>query len=113
VEMAEASRVVIEISASAVPVFDGALETAGKGMITPLGKTNASTFGRSVEKTSSILQERLDCLFDPQTSGGLLVAIGKENADAYLEALRESGLPCGWTIGRVLEKGGGKIVLRP
>ena len=52
--------------------------------------------------------EMEEILFDPQTSGGLLVSMAKEDVAACLDDLKKLGLPCG-IVGEVLEKRARKI----
>jgi selenide,water dikinase len=53
----------------------------------------------------------LDILFDPQTSGGLLIAVPQERGGKLLAGLRRSGITDPRVIGRVRGKGTGKIIV--
>lgn len=85
-EMAKASGVTIAITGSAVPVLPGALDAIARGYLTGGGRTNRLFVGDDVDlgKTDEPLQ---NLLFDPQTSGGLLVSLPAAEADAYVRAL--------------------------
>lgn len=76
------------IEAGAVPVFSEALRHADEFLLTAAGQRNRNHTGPFVrfENVSFSMEE---VLFDPQTSGGLLVALPMEDAGALLAALRE------------------------
>jgi selenide,water dikinase len=103
-EMAAGSGVTIEISASAVPVLEGAVELAdsdqGKN-IPGGGRNNASHFGPGVKVDAGVSPSVLNVLFDPQTSGGLLVSVSADAASNVFKALSDAGVPQ-THIGRVL-----------
>ncbi|MGD0136473.1 MAG: selenide, water dikinase SelD [Bryobacteraceae bacterium] len=94
-EMALASKVTIEIDPRAVRFLPGAVEYARQGAI-PGGLKNNREFAAScVEGTS----EFDDLLYDPQTSGGLLIALSPGDA-----ARLETKLPDAYRIGQVTER---------
>ena len=109
-EMACASRVTIEIDASAVPLLEGALELASQGMLTSGDKTNREYVGADAEIAPSVDPNLAKLLFDPQTAGGMLIAIGEEKAEALLNALSQN-YPQARTIGRVLPPSPRKIIV--
>ena len=95
----------IEIHHAAVPSLPGALEAAQQGMI-PGGLNNNRDFlGDCVRFVDSVPQENRALLYDPQTSGGLLVALVPEVADKALQILHEHKIRAS-KIGRVLPKSG-------
>jgi len=109
-EMACASKVTIEIDATAVPLLDGALELASKGMLTSGDKTNREYIGADVEIATSVDQNLVKLLFDPQTAGGMLIAIAESNAERILAALRKNYRNAE-IIGRVRPRGPHSIVV--
>ncbi|MEN3327197.1 MAG: selenide, water dikinase [Acidobacteriota bacterium] len=109
-EMACASKVTIEIDASAVPLLDGALELASQGMLTSGDKTNREYVGEDVEIAEAVDQNLVKLLFDPQTAGGMLVAIAEEKAEAILSVLSKH-YQHARMIGRVLPESLLKIVV--
>ena len=109
-EMACASKVTIEIDAMAVPLLDGALELASQGMLTSGDKTNREYIGADVEIASSVDQNLVKLLFDPQTAGGMLIAFPESNAESLLATLREN-YPNAQIIGRVHPPGPRSIVV--
>ena len=103
-EMARASGVTLEIEAARVPLIPGALELAGRGLLTSGDKTNRLYVGDDVTIDQAVSRELASLLFDPQTAGGLLISIAEERADALLARLRETYTDAA-RIGRVRERG--------
>ena len=95
-EMAMASVVTLVIEAEAVPLFEGAVDYARAGTI-PGGTHNNRDFVASCVAGDSPLS---DLLYDPQTSGGLLISLPPADASAFLERF-----PTGHVIGRVIDRG--------
>jgi selenide,water dikinase len=92
-EMAAASKVSIHIYSSRLPLLPQALELAEKKMIPGGANDNREYLADKIELADS-LDHRLEAvLYDPQTSGGLLIAIPEEKAERFGRALRDSGLP--------------------
>ena len=106
-EMAKSSNVNIEISTSNIPIFDGALEYASMGILAAGVYENTKFVGDAVQ-FNNVAQEVQDVLFDPQTSGGLLISVPQENAKALYKDLDNalSNTVCGRSciIGRVVER---------
>jgi selenide,water dikinase len=96
-EMAVASRVSLEIESSAVRFLPGAIEYARAGAIPGGLKNNREFVSDCVETRGGIPQEVECLLYDPQTSGGLLISLPEEDA-RKLEAELESA----YRVGRVL-----------
>lgn len=82
-EMAIASGVTLEIEASLVPFLPGAVEYARAGAQPGGLKNNREFAGGCVEISGEIAPEIEALLYDPQTSGGLLVSVAPEDASAY------------------------------
>lgn len=89
-EMARASSVTIEIEPGKVPLLDGALELAAAGVVTGADKTNREYVGDDLEIGESVSREMRRLLFDPQTAGGMLIAISPDRAPDLLARLREN-----------------------
>ena len=89
------------IEAGAVPVFSEALRHADEFLLTAAGQRNRNHTGPFVrfENVPFAMEE---VLFDPQTSGGLLVALPKEQAAALVEDLRRGGAPAA-VVGEVTD----------
>jgi selenide, water dikinase len=98
-EMAVASGVTLEIEVGAIHFLPGALDYAREGAI-PGGLRNNREFASpAVDPQHGMTAEQEDLLYDPQTSGGLLISLPEEDA---LELEKE--LPCAYIMGRVLPK---------
>jgi selenide,water dikinase len=103
-EMACASNVTIEIDAARVPLINGALDLATAGLLTSGDKTNREYVGADVGVASTVDPNLLKLFYDPQTAGGLLLAISEDKAGALLAELREN-YPQAEIIARVSERG--------
>ena len=90
-EMARASGCVVAIDAARVPLLDGALDLVERN--TPGGgRTNKEHFGAGVHVGAEIDGRVIQLLYDPQTSGGLLLAVAAASFDAVLDSLRRAGV---------------------
>jgi selenide,water dikinase len=111
-EMAIGSAVILEIDAEKVPRLEGALEAIALGAI-PGGLKSNRDYAECIVSEAparAIPDDVRTLLYDPQTSGGLLISVGPEGADDLLASLRAARLPAA-KIGRVLAGKPG-IVLR-
>jgi selenide, water dikinase len=93
----------LEIDHQAFDYFPGALQAARDGYLSGGLKNNRAFIGDCAEFAGSVSPEHQNLLFDPQTSGGLLIAIAQEFADAALAALRKHGTSAKG-VGRVVAK---------
>jgi selenide,water dikinase len=109
-ELARASNVTIEIDSSKVPLLSGALDLAGQGLLTSGDKTNRDYVGSDIEISDNVSKEMRSLLFDPQTAGGLLMAISANKAEEMLTQLRQTYHSAS-VIGRVREHGAHSIVV--
>jgi selenide,water dikinase len=110
-EMASASNVTVEIDSKRVPLINGALELAKAGLLTSGDKTNREYVGAEVEVAATVDPNLMKLFYDPQTAGGLILAIAKERADELLTELREN-YPRAEIIGRVFERGDKAILVK-
>lgn len=110
-ELARASRVTIEIDSSRLPILPGALELAEQGLLTSGNKTNREYVGADLAIAESVSEALRRVMFDPQTAGGLLIALAEDRAEVLLERLRES-YPAAAIIGRALEPDEHSIVVK-
>lgn len=102
-EMAEGSSVTIVINHKSIPVIKGAIEYAQMGLVPAGAYSNRKHAGDRIKFNSDISEEIKDILYDPQTSGGLLVSVPRENADLIMENLKKT--PTEYAlIGEVVEK---------
>lgn len=102
-ELAKGSGVTIEINAAQVPLIHGAMEMARRKMLTKGDKVNRDYVGEDVLPDTAISREMSSLLYDPQTAGGMLIAVAADKADALLARLKESYTDVA-VIGRVTEK---------
>ena len=100
--MARGARCDVELDWSAVPLLEGARELV-TGNVPGGGRTNRQHFGARITIDPSVDPAVADLLFDPQTSGGLLIAIDAGAADGALAALRAIGVAA--VIGDVQDEG--------
>ena len=107
-EIAEASGVALRFRASALPVVDGALEYAQKKQIPGGAGRNKLYLEGKVRFTYEPNDDWYEIFFDPQTSGGLLIAVPPAQIDAMERALKSRGAAY-WVIGDVVA-GAGIIV---
>jgi selenide,water dikinase len=110
-EMACASEVTIEIDSTRVPLINGALELAAAGSLTGADKTNREYVGQDISMAEGIDPSLVKLLYDPQTAGGLLLAISGSKADGLLGELRKN-YPWAEIIGRVTKRATKRIVVR-
>jgi selenide,water dikinase len=101
VEITKASGVDAEIDLKALPLLDGALETAAAGVLSSLQPANVR-LRRAIRNPEEVIGDpRYPLLFDPQTAGGLLAGVAAERVEACLDALREAGDAGAACIGQV------------
>jgi selenide, water dikinase len=110
-EMATASQVGMVIHSERIPCLQGALEYAGLGLLPAGAHSNRSFFSCKVEVDPAVPALRVDLLYDPQTSGGLLIALPPGREDALVEALRNEGIVEASVVGEVLGGPPGTIKL--
>jgi len=101
-EMAEASRVGMVIEAGALHIYPLVLDMAAIGLVPAGSYHNREHYLPRVVNREQLQPELVDILADPQTSGGLLIAVPPERHDDLHAALRARGVT-GWTIGRVTD----------
>lgn len=110
-EMVTASDCGIKLWSEKIPVIEGALEYAKMGLI-PAGAYKNRDFCKSMVEFSPKVDIPLaDILFDPQTSGGLLICVAKESANALADSLRKKGMKDTAIIGEVLTQSDEKIII--
>ena len=110
-EMSSGSGVNVELSIESVPTITAAWDLAGAGAV-PGGTLNNLAhvqgkvhFGDGVSEVAQLL------LADAQTSGGLLISVPEERGNELLKALRTRGVNEAAMIGRVIDKGDGRIIV--
>jgi selenide,water dikinase len=107
-EMAEASGVSLHIEYASLPLLGGARGYAEKGMFPGGAFDNKQHFDKSVTFSKSIDEPAEMLLFDPQTSGGLLLGVPQEKLDSFKKRAEELSQPV-WVIGQVRAGQGIKV----
>lgn len=98
-EMAEASRINLLIEGDALPAYPKALDMAEMGLVPQGSYRNRQHYLTRVLEAKRIPRLTLDLLADPQTSGGLLIAVDPAKADDLrfrLKAAKRGAYPIGW-----------------
>ena len=105
VEMTKPSGVDAEISLSALPLLDGALDTVAAGIVSSLQPANVRLRRALRNQDAWVNHPRYPLIFDPQTAGGLLASVPADRAESCVAALRELGYGLTCIIGRILAQG--------
>jgi selenide, water dikinase len=108
-EMAIASQVGMVIQSKTIPIFPEAMEYAKLGLIPGGMHSNRQFFSCRVEVHSSIPDLLMDVLYDPQTSGGLLISLPSDRAEELVVILKKEGHVHSSIVGEVVEKSSGKL----
>ena len=98
--MALASGVTLEIEAAAIPLLPGAMEAAEAGAIPGGLKNNLEFVAGAVDEPAGLGTALRSLLYDPQTSGGLLIAVAPADVAALVRAI-----PGASRIGRAVRRG--------
>jgi selenide,water dikinase len=111
-EVARAGNIGISLHASSIPVFPEALEYARMGLVPGGGHANRAFYEPFVEYRETISAELRDILYDPQTSGGLLIAVGSSQSEMLLKKMNRDGAAA-FLIGEVLDEPQAKVIISP
>ncbi len=110
-EMLLESNLGVRLRAADIPIIPEALEFAAMGMI-PGGAYKNKEFRASLVRYSSSVDSHIqDILFDPQTSGGLLIGVAGEAAEKLLDQLKQKGVGPSAIIGEVVTEPVEKILV--
>ena len=109
-EMAKGSELTIHIDTANVPYHKEAFEMACMGMIPAGAYRNREFAEKYVQVKGEIPLALQDILYDPQTSGGLLMAVPEEEAPGLLDDLGQA-IPCAKAVGYVTEKEDAYLIL--
>lgn len=107
-ELAQGGGVALEIDAKAVDFLPEAAELASMGIL-PEGMYRNRAFAQDAVDPGETELWRQDLFYDPQTSGGLLMAVDPEDAEALYQALKPA-VPSAQRIGTVREYQGGRRI---
>ncbi len=111
-EMIEDTDVGLIIDSAAVPHFPEVRELAEMGLVPGGAHRNRDFRAHMVEFAEGVPAYMVDVLFDPQTSGGLLISLPAENASGLLREMHKEGVDDAAIIGEVVDEPKGRIVVR-
>lgn len=111
-EMVNQSGVTAEVYADCVPLFDDVLDFVKMDMISGAVERNREYAESYVTKDARVGSEWETVLYDPQTSGGLLMAVKEEKKEETLRRLKEKGVEFAEVIGKVVAESDGRIILK-
>jgi selenide,water dikinase len=112
-EMAAGSGVTLVLELSSLPLLPGAERLAHKPYLTRASATNAAYVQPFLRIEGKVDPMRLEFFHDAQTSGGLLISVPAERADALVENARKRGAASACIIGEVLPKQDAALILKP
>jgi selenide,water dikinase len=110
-EMADASDATLEIVVGDVPLVPGALAAVEKGLAPGGLFSNQHYYSAFVDSRTAADGRTVELMYDPQTSGGLLIAISEERLGVFEQEIAARG-GSGSVIGRVVERGERAVVLK-
>jgi selenide,water dikinase len=102
-EMARGSGLTVELSVSAAPLLPGVEALAQAGVRTGASTRNWAGYGGDIDGAQALSDWRRDLMTDPQTSGGLLIAVAPGHADAVLDLVRREGFGRAAVVGRMAQ----------
>jgi selenide,water dikinase len=105
IEVAHGSKVRVILSYKDLPFYPGALEMYKKGETTGSNKANRALVAKhALEMQADLSRSEEELLYDPQTSGGLLLSLPADQADELLAALHEKGVAAARRIGEITDQ---------
>ena len=111
-EMVSQSGVTVEVYTDRIPVFEGVFDYIGQGMVSGAIERNREYASRYLSVADDISEEMEYVLCDPQTSGGLLIAIPDDKAETMVRQLKEKGIEHASIIGKAVSESEGKVILK-
>jgi selenide,water dikinase len=110
-EMLGQGEIGIQISLDAIPILPKAEEYAVMGLVPGGAHRNREFYASKVEGAKDCRPSLLDVLYDPQTSGGLLIAVAGEDREGIMRLLEEADVKDACIIAEVVAKPTGHLVL--
>lgn len=105
-EMAEGSGVTLALQFDAIPILKEALDMYGRGVTTGVNAANLQQIQGAIRVERSASHAENEILVDPQTSGGLLVAVPASQAERAVQALLDAGVDSACVVGVARERDG-------
>ena len=110
-EVARGSNTRIMVEYATLPFYPGALEMYRKGKTTGSNRNNREMCSNFLEIQARLSSAETELLFDPQTSGGLLLSVPAGQAGRLIEALHAAGVSTAVRIGEVIEGPAGIVIV--
>ena len=110
-EMAAGSNVTIVLDAAALPLLPGAMELAEEGHLTGGCRRNRAYLQDKVSVEASVRTGLVEIGFDPQTSGGLLIAVPQKESARLVDELLANGVTAATIVGRATALKGPRVML--
>ena len=110
-EVAEASKVTLEIELGKLPIMPEAYDML-KAEAIPGGLWTNKEFVRPKVTLKGVAESEINVLCDPQTSGGLLISVPARTSDKLMSMLRRAHISAARPVGKVLAKGDGHIIVK-
>ncbi len=111
-EMAQGSQTTLVLHLSQLPIFPGAAAIARKPYLTRASASNAGYVAPGLRKEGKLDPVRLEFFYDAQTSGGMLLSVSADKADALVAAAQARGATATCVIGEVIERAEAPLILR-
>ena len=111
-EMVTQSRVTAEIHVDSIPIFDDVLDFVKKEMISGAVERNREYAAQYVQTDKDVGADWEAVLYDPQTSGGLLMAVREARVDETVQRLKKRGIQSTAVIGRITDRSDGRILIK-
>jgi selenide,water dikinase len=112
IQLAQNSQVGISLDITAIPFLPEAGELAKRGLCPGGLGRNREFYSDAVEIAKEIPSHVADILFDPQTSGGLLICLAPRKAQLLLKRLQQAGIEDAAIVGEVVSKPKGTVIAK-
>ena len=111
-EMARASNKAIIIYSGKIPTLEETENYAAMGLVPGGTGANRDFVSCSVDMEEDLSPVFLDILYDPQTSGGLLISLPRKKAENLVDKLHREGCTAATIVGEVVEEPKGRVVVK-
>ena len=111
VQMAQNSKVGIKVDIDSIPIFPETVELAKRGFLPGGLKRNWEFYSACVKIGNDVPEHVQEILFDPQTSGGLLISLAGVKAKRLLLSLKKAGIEEAAIVGEVVSKPKGIVIV--
>lgn len=108
-QLGQTSSVSIRINVNDLPLLDGAMDAIANKLWTRGDKSNRTYTQDSVTSEGEVNEDLEHIIYDPQTSGGLLISVAEEHSEELLNDLHNNDITAASVIG-IVEEGNGKLI---